>query len=176
MEKRTVILGKSFYFGGVAFVVLAAYLAYTYVAMGSAPRHVTPAQAAEALRERGGKQWVSLSGLTVDCGKPVKEEENGKVTRTFYIARDAGGETFVLNIPGACDPSPAHVYEGTLESAADYALNQIRTAGISVPETARIPYVDVGGTPASDLKLAIGFAVAGILVLILTWNSRRRLP
>jgi len=173
--KRKFVPGKSFYFASVMFILIGLAEGYEYSRAGSAPQSMTAMQAA-ALDPRSGKHWVHLTGLQLDCAKPVREMENDRVSRILYTATDETKKAvFVVDYDGACDTSAARAYDGMLEpSAGDYILREMSAAGVEVPP-GDVPHLTVGDTPSSTLKLGFFFAGAGAAALVATWWSRKRL-
>ncbi len=176
MPKRKLVAGKSFYFGGVMILVIALIEGFEYSRLESTPRNMTARESVSELQTSSRKHWVQMTGLQLDCSKPVQEMENGKVSRTFYIATDeAKQQTFIIEYDGACTSDSAHSYQGMLEPATvDYISKQISAAGVTLP-AGRIPYLEVGDNPAGLLHAAVVFSGLGLLVLGGAWWSRRDL-
>lgn len=175
-SKTKVVLGKSYYFVSVLILIVAAEQGYEYLRMESTPVNMTAHQAALELQTKAQKHWVSLTGLQIDCAKPVQEMEKGKVSRIFYAATDDTKEhTFVIEYKEACSTDPARAYQGVLEpGTVEFISNQFASAGIALP-AGRVPYMEVGSNPAGLKQVAAIFAGCGLISMFGVWWSRRGL-
>src|SRR5215813_13706761 len=171
IPRKKLVPGKSFYFAGVMVLIIGILEGYAYTRAGSVPQNMTATQA--SLDSRSSKHWVRLTGLQLDCARPVQEIENGKVSRTFYTATDnTKHAVFIVDYEGNCDATAVRTYDGMLESnAGDYIVKQLSAAGVSVP-AGDVRHLTVGDTPASTMKAAVFFAVAGAITLAVTWWTR----
>lgn len=168
--------GRAAYFTAVCFLAIGGFEAYSYLAMGSSPRELDAARGASLFNSRSSKQWVRLSGLSIDCSTEVRELRDGKVSRRFYMGTDVGGrERFVVHLVQACVPDSSQVYEGVLEeTTVEFILTQLSAAGLAVKSGDRIPYFRVGETSSDTMSAALLFSALGLSAGFAIWWGRKR--
>ena len=174
MAIKKLVPGKSFYFAGIMFMIIGVILGYQYTRIERSPRAVTPQESLAVLSQQRGKHWVRITGLQLDCAKPIQDMDNGKLVRTFYLAADhATQRTFIVEANG-CNSDPAQAYEGMLEPyAGDSILRTIAGSGVSLSSDTS-PHLSVGATPSGELQAALLFTVLGSIALVVTWWSRKK--
>lgn len=174
MAKMKLVPGKSFYFAGIMFMIIGMIVGFQYTRIERSPRVATTQESVAVLDQQKGKHWVRITGLELDCSKPIQDLDNGKVVRTFYLAADhATQRTFIVETNG-CSADPAQPYEGMLESyAGDYILKTIAGRGVSLAADSS-PHLSVGETPSGELHAALLFLVLGSAGLVATWWTRKR--